>query len=175
MEDIEKLKYPIGKYRPPESIDSSVIDEWINQITVLPSDLRTITVELSKEELEKTYRPGGWTIRQIIHHIADSHTNSLIRFKWALTEDSPEIKAYHEDRWAELTDSSKAPIELSIDFIDALHKKWVYLLRSMNNEQWDRVFKHPETGKEISLKKNLGLYAWHGNHHLAHIKNALHR
>ena len=174
MEDIEKLKYPIGKYNATETIDIHVINKWIDQINILPSDLRTITVDLAKEDLDKTYRPGGWNIRQIIHHLADSHANSFVRFKWALTEDSPEIKAYYEDRWAELPDCTEAPIELSIDFIDALHKKWVFLLKSMNDEQWERTFKHPQTGREISLKKNLGLYVWHGNHHLAHIRNALH-
>lgn len=174
MEEIEKLKYPIGKYRSPESIDSMTIEKWINQIAILPSDLRTITVDLTNDDLEKTYRPGSWTIRQIVHHIADSHINSFIRFKWALTEDNPEIKAYYEGRWANLADSVEAPIELSIDFIDALHKKWVFLLKGMNEEQWDLTFKHPESGREIALKKNLGLYAWHGNHHMEHIKIALH-
>jgi len=174
MKDVESLKYPIGKYKTPDSIDRSIIKDWISQISILPTDLRTVTVNLSKKDLLKTYRPGGWNVRQIVHHIADSHLNSYIRFKWALTEDNPIIKAYYEDRWADLEDSEKAPIDLSIDFIECLHKKWVFLLNNLNDEQWEQTFKHPETGRIISLKWNLGLYAWHGNHHLSHIKLALH-
>ena len=175
MEDIEKLKYPTGKYKAPETIDNQTIKGWIQQVSALPTDLRTITVGLSDEVLLRTYRPGSWNIRQIIHHIGDSHANSYLRFKWALTEDRPLIKAYYEDRWAELSDSLEAPIDLSIDFIESLHKKWVYLLNHLTEDQWNRTFKHPETGRELTLKWNLGLYAWHGNHHLTHIKLAMHQ
>jgi len=174
MDDIDTLKYPIGKYSWPENIDQGIIKEWIHDISQLPSDLRTVTVGLSDDDLSRTYRPGSWNVRQIIHHIADSHMNSFVRYKWALTEDNPEIKAYFEAKWAELPDSTEAPIDLSIDFIESLHKKWAFLLNNMTTEQWDLTFRHPETGREISLKWNLGLYAWHGNHHLAHIRQALH-
>jgi hypothetical protein len=174
MDDMEKLKYPIGKYTWPEPIDKPTIDNWIHDINQLPSDLRTITVGLQDSELDKSYRPGAWNVRQLVHHIGDSHANSYIRFKWALTEDNPTIKAYYEERWADLRDSTSAPIDLSIDFIESLHKRWVYLLNSMDNSDWDKTFVHPETGRQITLKWNLGLYAWHGNHHLAHIKMALH-
>lgn len=170
----ENLKYPIGKYRPPETISSQNIEDWIAQITLLPTDLRSLTVDLSESDLLKTYRPGGWNIRQIVHHIADSHSNSFIRFKWTLTEETPIIKAYYEDRWANLADSMEAPIEISVDFIESLHKRWAFLLHHLTNEEWDRTFQHPETGRTISLKWNLGLYAWHGKHHLEHIKIALH-
>jgi hypothetical protein len=170
----ENLKYPIGKYRAPEAVSSQNIKDWIAQINLLPTDLRSLTVDLSESDLLKTYRPGGWNIRQIVHHIADSHSNSFIRFKWTLTEETPVIKAYYEDRWANLYDAKEAPIEISVDFIESLHKRWVFLLNHLSTEEWDRSFKHPETGRIISLKWNLGLYAWHGRHHLEHIKIALH-
>ena len=173
MKDTEKLKYPIGRYKVPESIDKQVIKEWISQIALLPTDLRSLTVDLTEPDLEKTYRHDGWNVRQIVHHIADSHSNSFIRFKWALTEETPTIKAYFEDRWANLPDAIEAPIEISVDFIESLHKRWVFLLNKLTSEQLDRSFKHPESGRIISLKWNLGLYAWHGRHHLEHIKLAL--
>ena len=174
MKDAENLRYPIGRYNPPGSIDEENIKEWISQLIILPTDLRSITVNLRADDLVKTYRQGGWNIRQLVHHIADSHANSFIRYKWALTEDTPVIKAYYEDRWANLDDSKEGPIEHSVDFIESLHRRWVFLLKNLSADQWDRAFKHPETGKIISLKWNLGLYAWHGVHHLEHIKIALH-
>ena len=174
MKDPEKRKYRVGRYKAPESIDKQVIKEWISQINQFPADLRSLTVDLAEADLEKTYREDGWNVRQIVHHLADSHSNSYIRFKWALTEETPTIKAYFEDRWANLTDSKKAPIDISVDFIESLHKRWVFLLNTLTPEQWDNTFKHPETGRIISLKWNLGLYVWHGKHHLEHIKIALH-
>jgi len=173
MESIERLKYPIGKYNPPENIDNDKVRGWIQEINELPSQLIPLVVDLSDEQLLFTYRPDGWNIRQLIHHIGDSHMSSYVRFKWALTEDNPLIKAYYEERWAELEDSTRAPINMSLDFIQALHKKWVFLLRSMDENQLERSFEHPESGRTIQLKWNVGLYAWHGNHHLAHIKLAL--
>ena len=174
MEGIENLKYPIGKYRPPESINPQILNDWILQIAQFPKDLRTITVNLSDQDLDKTYRPGSWNIRQLVHHIGDSHLNSYIRYKWTITEENPTIKAYDQDQWAGLSDSVKAPIDMSIDFIEALHRKWVFLLENLTEEQWVQTFVHPESGSQISLKWNLGLYAWHGQHHIAHIKIALH-
>jgi len=150
-----------------------VLSEWIRQIGILPADLRAITEAISEDDLRKTYRQGGWNVRQIVHHIADSHLNSYIRFKWALTEENPVIKAYDEADWADLADSKSAPIDLSIDFLDSLHKRWVALLTRLTEQQWDRTFQHPETGRTLTLKWTLGLYAWHGNHHLAHIRHAL--
>lgn len=172
MEGIENLKYPIGKYSPPESINPQILNNWILQIAQLPKDLRTLTVNLSEDDLDKTYRPGGWNVRQLVHHIGDSHLHIYVRFKWTLTEDKPTIKAYFEDRWADLDDST-APIDMSVDFIEALHRKWVFLMESLTDQQWERKFVHPESEKQITLSWNLGLYAWHGQHHLAHIKTAL--
>jgi len=150
-----------------------MIHGWIQEINELPSQLIPLVVDLDDEQLQLTYRDDSWNIMQLVHHIGDSHMSSYVRFKWTLTEDNPLIKAYYEDRWAELEDSTRAPINMSLDFIQALHKKWVFLLRSMDEKQWERSFKHPESGHSIQLKWNVGLYAWHGNHHLAHIKLAL--
>ena len=170
---LEQLRFPIGHFESPAEITQEHIQKWIEEIQTLPDRLIQLTESLDNNQLETPYRPGGWTIRQTIHHIGDSHTNSYIRFKWTLTEDKPIIKAYFEDRWAELFDTKDAPIELSLFYIKALHAKWVYLLKSLNEEQLSRSFIHPETNEEVSLKKNIGIYAWHGNHHYAHIENIL--
>ena len=138
----------------------------------LPSQLRVISQPLSDLQLEQTYRSGSWNVRQLIHHIGDSHLNSYIRFKWTLTEDTPTIKAYEEAAWAELNDS-KGPIAPALALIDALHAKWVYLMENMNDVDWNKAFIHPESGRQIILKWNIGLYAWHGKHHIEHIKIAL--
>ena len=123
---------------------------------------------LSQEKLNTPYRPGGWTVRQVVHHLPDSHLNSYVRFKLALTEDEPTIKPYYEDRWAELQEAKTAPIELSLALLDSLHKRWVLMLRSMKSEDWKRTFRHPDLGV-VSLEKNVALYSWHGRHHVAHI------
>ncbi len=168
----ENLKYPIGKYSPPSEIDTGQIDKWISEIKELPTQLRAISEQIANSQLDMTYRSGGWNVRQLIHHIGDSHLNSYVRFKWTLTEDNPTIKAYDEAAWAELIDS-KGPIGTALDFVDSLHSKWVYLMEKMNAEDWDRTFFHPQSGREISLKWNVGLYAWHGKHHLEHIRIAV--
>lgn len=167
------LKYPIGKYSVPESYSHQAIDSWIDTIAKFPIEIRKLTKDLSLTQLNWQYRPEGWTIKQVVHHCADSHMNSFIRFKWTLTEDSPVIKAYHEDRWAELPDSLDDDISSSLLFIQALHAKWVNLLKSLTPAELDRTFTHPETGKKITLKQNIGLYAWHCEHHLAHIRQAI--
>ena len=170
---MDPLKYPIGYPSYPEVIDEQVIKDWINQIAQFPGDLRTQTVNVTEDQLMQSYREGGWNIRQLICHIGDSHLNSYIRFKWALTEDKPTIKAYDEKDWALLVDSQIGPIDMAVDFIEVLHRKWVFLLENLTEAQWDRSFVHPETGREVVLRKNLGLYAWHGQHHLAHIRMAM--
>jgi len=124
-------------------------------------------------DLDTPYRPGGWTIRQVVHHVADSHHNSYTRFKWALTEDTPVIKAYLEDKWAALDDAKWAPIQPSLDHLKILHFKLTYLLRKLSKEQLNRAFIHPETNEATSLLENIGKYAWHGSHHYAHIENAI--
>ena len=170
---LEKLKYPIGQPAIPENISEKDIDNWIKIIEDFPSELEKLTSILTDKQLNTTYRENGWTIRQVIHHCADSHLNSYIRFKWTLTEDKPIIKAYFEERWAELFDSSTAPISLSIHFLKALHAKWVYLLKGLTNEDLNKIFIHPEGNKHVKLSENIGVYACHCNHHFAHINNLI--
>lgn len=171
--DIEKLKYPIGGFEKPEVIGQDLIDNWIADIEAFPTRLNDLVKELSVEEKNWKYRPEGWSIKQVVHHCADSHMNSLIRFKWTLTEDTPTIKAYFEDRWAELTDGLDDDLSSSLLFIEGLHRKWVKLLKSLKADDLASAFVHPEHGNRVSLKENIGIYAWHCNHHLAHIEQAL--
>ncbi|MDQ8003176.1 MAG: putative metal-dependent hydrolase [Pedobacter sp.] len=167
-ENIDHLKFPIGRFNAPEEITLVHTKGWIEVIESFPERLNTATAELSEEELEKQYRPNGWTIKQVVHHCADSHMNSFVRFKLALTEDTPTIKPYHENLWAQLSDY-KTPIASSIKILEGLHKRWVLLLENLNEADLEKQFIHPENNELISLKKNIGIYAWHCNHHLAHI------
>ena len=169
----EQLKYPIGKSNIPIQITENYILGWISIIEQHPEKLSRLVFNLTDDQLDTPYRENGWTIRQVIHHLGDSHTNSYIRFKWALTEDKPVIKAYYEERWAELTDSKSAPIELSLHYLIALHAKWVYLLKRISKDDLKRCFIHPENNKEVSLEKNIGIYAWHCEHHYQHINQLL--
>jgi len=162
------LRYPIGRFKFEESITEEQRRRFIDQIEGTPAELRSVVQGLSPEQLDTPYRPGGWTVRQVVHHLPDSHLNSYTRFKLALTEDEPTIKPYHEDRWAELEDSRNAPIEMSLMLLEALHRRWVLLLRSLSPPEFARTFKHPELGV-VRLDKNISLYAWHGRHHVAHI------
>ena len=173
-EDLEKLRYPIGRFEPPSQVDQDQIESWISDIEALPGDLRRTVRGLTETQLDTPFRPGGWTIRQVIHHLPDSHINSFIRFKLALTEDRPEIKPYFEDRWAELADYSEAPVAASLDLLDGLHRRWVALLRSLTEQDLERTFIHPESGL-VNLPETIGSYAWHGQHHLAHIREAIRR
>jgi hypothetical protein len=167
--DIEQLKYPIGRYIYPDNVDEQIITEWINEIEDLPGHLKSVVNGLSENQLNTPYRPGGWTARQVIHHISDSHMNSLARFKWAITEDKPAIKPYNEKLWAQQADYTLMPVEDSLSLIVLLHKKITILLRSLDENQLNRIFIHPEMG-EVVVKWNIGLYAWHGKHHVAHIR-----
>jgi len=169
----EHLKYPIGQVSIPSEITNEHLTTWISDIENFPNKLERLVQNLSEEHLNTPYREGGWTIRQTIHHCGDSHINSYVRFKWTMTEDTPMIKAYFEDRWAELFDTKEAPIELSLHFIKALHAKWVFLLKGLSDADLEKVFIHPESGDSISLKQNIGIYSWHCKHHYAHIKNVL--
>lgn len=159
-------RYPIGKF----AFTAPEAGQWLQQLEVLPAELGEATAALSDRQLDTPYRDGGWTVRQLVHHVADSHANSYIRFRLALTEDAPVIKPYAEDRWAELEDAKSGPIGVSLNLLDAIHYRWVRLLRSLDDEQWQRVFVHPDNGR-TSLLHALGLYAWHGKHHLAHVTN----
>lgn len=172
---LEKLKYPIGKPVIPSEINTQQINDWIAIIEKFPKKLESLVNCLDEKQLDTRYRENGWTVRQVIHHCADSHQNSYIRFKWTLTEDKPIIKAYFEDRWGELFDSKLAPILLSLNVLNAVHAKWAYLLKGLGNEDLSKEFIHPESKEAISLAKNIGLYAWHCNHHFAHIHNLLKR
>ncbi|CAM1364806.1 putative enzyme [Tenacibaculum soleae] len=170
---MEHLKYPIGKPNIPTKISSKVIKKWITVLEEFPIKLEFLVKHLSEQQLNTVYRDGGWTVRQVIHHCADSHHNSYTRFKWALTEDKPIIKAYYEDRWAELFDSKAAPIHLSLDALKALHAKWVYLLKGLSETDLNTFFIHPEGNEKVSLKQNIGIYAWHCKHHYEHINQLL--
>ena len=168
LSTVEQLQYPIGRYEPPVPINLPQVAHWIEEIRTLPARLEAAGIGLQDQDLDTPYRPGGWTIRQVVHHLADSHMNSYIRFKLALTEDNPTIKPYFEDRWAELPDSG-GPIVHSLSLLHALHRKWVRLMWSLSEEQLARTFHHPDANKDYRLDYAIGLYAWHGNHHLAHI------
>ncbi|MEJ7558664.1 MAG: YfiT family bacillithiol transferase [Pedobacter sp.] len=172
MENIDKLKYPLGKFKKPTHIDKIILQEWISIIEDFPKKLRSEVHNLTENEFEKQYRPNGWSVRQIVNHCADSHMNSLIRFKLALTEQIPVIKPYLEDLWAELSDTKIFHVESSLKILEGLHERWVHLLNSLSDEDLERQFEHPETGELVSLKINIGIYAWHCEHHLAHVKNA---
>ena len=172
-DELEKLKYPIGQYQIPNPITQKLLQEWITTLEQLPSRLQEMVTPLSNKQLETPYRPGGWTIRQVVHHISDSHHHSYIRFKWALTEDNPTIKPYFEKEWSNLFDAKTAPIQLSIDHLKAVHAKLVYLLKGLSYKDLQRKFTHPEGNEETTLAENIGRYAWHGSHHFAHIKNLI--
>ncbi|MDQ0200136.1 YfiT family bacillithiol transferase [Neobacillus ginsengisoli] len=163
------LRYPIGYFNTQIGISDILIENWINVIEMTPSLLRDAVRGLNDEQLDTPYRPGGWTVRQVVHHLPDSHLNSYVRFKLALTEDTPTIKPYMEDKWAELPDS-KLPVEISLKLLEGLHNRWVNLLRSLGPDDLEKTFLHPDSG-EISLGLNIGLYAWHCQHHLAHINS----
>ena len=163
----EDLRYPIGKFDAPFEITVEARSDFINEIAELPDKLKAAVQGLNDEQLDTPYRPGGWTVRQTVHHVADSHLNSLIRFKLALTEDAPTIRPYYEDRWAELKDCI-LPVESSIKIVEGLHYRWVTVLNAMSDADFQRKLIHPETG-EWTLEKLLALYVWHGKHHTAHI------
>ncbi len=161
-------RYPIGKFHFDGPLTEGQKQKSVDDIASTPANLRAAVKGLSEAQLDTPYRPGGWTVRQVVHHLPDSHMNSYVRFKLALTEDEPTIKPYAEDRWAELADAKSAPVEVSLTLLDSLHERWVRLLRSLGPEEWKRTFRHPELGA-MTLEKTLALYAWHGQHHVAHI------
>ena len=162
------LRYPIGQFEYLGTLSNELRQELIDQIAATPERMRTAVQGLSEEQLNTPYRPEGWTVRQVVHHVPESHLNSYIRFKLAVTEDEPTIKPYFEDRWAKLDDANTAPVELSLNLLEALHERWVWFLRSLKDGDFQRTFRHPELGT-VSLDKNIALYAWHGRHHVAHI------
>lgn len=168
MPDIDR-QYPIGKFTPTESYTPEAIKSLIDTIEALPGKLESVINSLTPAQLEKPYRPGGWTARQVIHHLADSHMNAYIRCKWMLTEETPLIKAYNEKTWAETPETKEDP-KLSVDLLKVLHRKWVALLRSLSETDLKKSFIHPETQKHVRFDRLIALYAWHGEHHLAHLR-----
>jgi uncharacterized damage-inducible protein DinB len=165
---IMDLSYPIGRFEWPESVTPEMRARFIGEIEAAPSWYRAAVQGLTPTQLDTPYRPDGWTVRQVVHHVADSHLHSCIRFRLALTEDQPTIKPYDQAKWAELPDARTAPAETSLQLIDGLHQRWVVLLRSMSDADFARSFLHPERGV-MRLDTTLAMYAWHNRHHRAHI------
>jgi uncharacterized damage-inducible protein DinB len=161
-------RFPIGKFHYEGLLSNDQKKAVLDDVEQTPAKLRAAVAGLSEKQLDTPYRPEGWTVRQVVHHVPDSHLNSYVRFKLALTEDEPTIKTYAEDRWAELADTKATPIEVSLTMLDSLHDRWMRLLRSLTAEEWKRTFRHPDLGP-MTLEKTLALYAWHGRHHVAHI------
>lgn len=173
MSEAEKLdeRYPIGKFSYNIKDNNKKQREiFISEIELVPSNLRKAVSGLSASQLDTPYREGGWTIRQVIHHLPDSHLNAYIRFKLALTEDNPAIKTYDETKWAEFIDYLNTPVELSINLLHNLHNRWIILLKSMSDKDFKKTYLHPELGK-VDLEWVTAQYAWHGKHHIAHITN----
>jgi uncharacterized damage-inducible protein DinB len=166
--EVDELRYPIGRFRPREGLSSLETRRLIDDLAALPGEVRAAVAPLSDAQLDTPYRPQGWTVRQVVHHLPDSHVNSYVRFKLALTEEEPTIKDYDEAAWAELPDGRGEDVEGSLSLLEAVHRRWTLLLRSMAPEDFARTFRHPATGV-VTLDRNLQLYAWHGRHHLAHV------
>lgn len=167
--DLEKLKYPIGKFEFPHEYTPEYIVEKIAEIESFPEKLKKETIHLTDEQLDTPYRAGGWTVRQVIHHCAESHMNCYIRIKWALTENNPVIKAYDEVLWSELHDNLNMPIQPTLALLEGLHFRLAYIMKNLSEADLEKSFIHPENNSEYRIKQLIGTYAWHGNHHLAHI------
>lgn len=165
---LEQLRFPVGKFDVAARVRDEELPGFIGEIAQAPALLRAAVSGLSEAQLETPYRPEGWTVRQVVHHLPDSHMNSLIRMKLALTEDEPMIKTYEEQLWAELPDGRSAPVGLSLRLLDALHARWVYMLEALGPGQLPRCFRHPQLGG-VSVRVAIAFYAWHGRHHIAHI------
>ncbi len=163
-------KYPIGKFEPqPFSEDQKL--RWLDDIKFLPAAVENAILNLDEAQLQTPYRNGGWTVHQLVHHIADSHMNAYTRFKLGLTEDNPTIKTYQEKLWAELDDVKKLPINISLTLLHALHARWYEAIKNLSEEQWNRTVFHPDQKKDLTLWHFLGTYAWHGKHHVVQITN----
>ena len=165
----ETLRYPNGKFTPQPAYSPQELDTCIQRIEALPSSVENLIGNFSKKHFETTYRDGGWTARQVLHHLSDSHMNAYIRFKWTLTENTPVIKAYNEKLWAETPEVRLDPM-MSVNLLKALHLKWVPLLRTLTTADLQREYIHPETKKNVRLDRMVALYAWHGDHHLGHLR-----
>lgn len=164
----ERLRYPVGRFQAPDVITTEVRDGWRDELAGLPAQLRAAAAALTPAQLDTPYRPGGWTARQVIHHLPDSHINAYVRFRWALTEERPLIKVYDEGAWARLPDADSGPIAMSLDLLESVHRRWVAMLEMLDADDFARELVHPESGP-TTLDRMVGQYAWHGRHHLAHI------
>jgi len=164
----EDLRYPIGKY-VPQTFSNAQKEKWLLDIKFLPSELEVAVQNLDAHQLQTPYREGGWTVQQLVHHVADSHLNAYCRFKLGLTENNPSIKAYEEKDWANLNDVNAVPINVSLTMLHALHQRWIAAIKDLSDAEWERMVFHPEQKREMSLWFLLGLYAWHGKHHTQHI------
>ena len=162
------LRYPNGEFKYEKSLTDNERQACMAKIEETPARMRAAVAGLNEEQLNTPYRSEGWTVRQVVHHVPESHLISYTRFKLAMTEDEPTIKPYFEDRWAQLDDARQAPIALSLDLLDAVHGRWIWFLRSLKQDDFQRTFRHPDLGI-VSLDKNVALYAWHGPHHVAQI------
>lgn len=165
---MEDLRYPIGKYIE-QPFSEAQMKEWLLDIQSLPQQIEYAIINLDQHQLETPYREGGWTIKQVVHHVADSHMNAYIRFKLGLTEETPVIKPYDEAAWAEMNDTKNLPVNISITILYAVHARWQEILKNIKTDEWNRKVFHPEHKKELSLWFLLGMYAWHSRHHVAHI------
>ena len=170
MNDIEHLRYPVGRMtRNSGPLDARTREEYIGIIEAMPGKVRALVGGLTDAQLDTPYRPGGWTVRQVVHHVPDSHMNAYVRMKLAVTEDKPGVKTYDEAQWAELPEAKSGPIAMSMDLLDALHRRWVAFLRALPESEWRKVFSHPEWGT-VSVGESLSMYAWHCRHHTEHIR-----
>lgn len=169
--ELHSLKYPIGEFKPKDNYTPDDIKWYINTIELFPAKIKQAVSGLSEEQLDTIYRPGGWTIRQVVHHVTDSHINSYTRFKLALTEDNPTIRPYEEADWAELPEAKSGAIELSLPLLEALHKRWVVMLKGMKPGDTERRLYHPGSKQQMTIASLMHLYTWHCDHHLAHITN----
>ncbi len=163
------LRYPVGEFVVTGDVTPARLEGWIAEIAEAPAKLRAAVHGLTNEQFDTPYRPEGWTVRQVVHHVPDSHLNAYIRFKLALTEDNPTIKPYEEARWANLPDTAGTQVGVSLMLLESLHRRWVVLLKSISGSQWERTFFHPEKQRALRLDHTLALYAWHGKHHVAHL------
>ncbi|MGB0521591.1 MAG: YfiT family bacillithiol transferase [Flammeovirgaceae bacterium] len=167
--ELTKLRYPIGNFRFPKSFESFYLEGYIEEITDLPQRLRAATETLTAEQLETPFRENAWTVRQLVHHLADSHINLYTRIRLALTEENPTIKTYEEQGWANLKDAAEAPIEISLNLLESIHARSEILLKALTEQDLARTFVHPEVPRPMPLYGAIALFAWHGDHHLAHI------
>ena len=172
-DDLEKLRYPVGRFaRLTAPLDTAARSAHLGTIEELPSTLRSLVAGKRDGQLDTPYRPGGWTVRQVVHHVPDSHMNAYIRMKFAVTEDAPAIKPYEESRWAELPEAKSGPIDMSLALLDGLHRRWIAFLRALAVAEFDKVYVHPELGR-VTLDEGIALYAWHSRHHTEHVRIGL--